>query len=98
VKRSPDPSIIFGLTVYDRRLNAVARNRMKRRMREAFTRERPKLAAAAAATGVSIEAVLGFRPPAGIGRKPVSSVELHADIARVIEAIISRIRQQWPQQ
>jgi len=97
VKSSPDPAVVFGLTIYDRRVNAVGRNRIRRRMREAFTQERTKLASAAAASGVSVEAVLGFRPPAGTSWTTISFAELHADIARVIDAIISRIRQQWPQ-
>jgi ribonuclease P protein component len=98
VTRSPAPSFLVGVTVYDRRLPAVVRNRIRRRMREAFARERSKLADAVTSSGVRVETVLGYRPHVGAGGRPVSFFELHEDIARLIDGIISRIHQQWPQQ
>ena len=98
VTRSPDPSFLVGMTVYDRRLPAVIRNRIRRRMREAFSRERAKLADAVTSSGIRVETVLGYRPHAGATNRSVSFLELHEDIARLIDGIISRIHQQWPQQ
>jgi RNase P protein component len=98
VTRSADPSFTIGVTVYDRRITAVQRNLIRRRMSEAFTRERRRFAEAVQSSGVRVEAILGYRVRAGAGERSTPFAELHADIAHVLEGIISRIRQQWPQQ
>jgi ribonuclease P protein component len=96
VASSTRPGWVVGVTVYDRRLTAVERNLVKRRLREALGRERLRLTDAVRTAGVRVEAVLGYRPQAG--ERPVSFADLHTDLARVLDGIISRIRQQWPQQ
>ncbi len=96
VSRGQKPAWVAGVTVYDRSLTAVERNLVRRRLRAAFDREQTKLAETARASGLRVEVVFGYRPQSG-GRVP-RFAELHADLAALLEAMINRIRQQWPQQ
>ena len=96
--KSTNPSLAVGVTIYDRTLNAVQRNRIRRRMRASVDLERKRLAETAAAGGVTLHVVLGYRPRKDTRGDQTPFVELHADLSRVIDGIINRIRQQWPQQ
>lgn len=98
VTQSAEPSLAIGVTVYDRTLNAVQRNRIKRQLRASVDRERNRLFAAVTGAGVAVHMVLGYRARGSTEKHHTPFVELHADVARVIDGIISRIRQQWPQQ
>jgi len=98
ISASPSPSFAIGMSVSGRRLNAVQRNRIRRRMREAFARERSRLAGTVEASGVSLATVFSFRPRNGEALKTAAFSDVHADVSSIIDKIISRIRQQWAQQ
>lgn len=95
LRSATPPSFAVGVTVYGRGINAVRRNRIKRRLREAIRKERGRILEAVCATGTRLELVLGYRKG---GEEPIAPfAELHADVIRAMERIFRRM-QQWPRQ